>query len=183
MKAKELAELLLQTPDANVYIEILHTSDWDDNWHETSTITGVQKTPSGIFLKDEYLEVEPRHCPSTKPVISTVGFRMKDGKWFPYRNDDPYNIYDLIQYKKDQYLICYGDFLGQTYILTPADNNDEYIVGELAESRVKHYTPEDIDYVEVLVGIDEETWVPVTQHLTLSAAISLAETWSGRTCP
>lgn len=82
MKAKELAELLLQNPEQEVYLEVTNYDDWDCSVYYTpSEVVDIQTTPSGIFIKHNSMyrqDTTGLKMPSTEPVIGALKVVLND---------------------------------------------------------------------------------------------------------
>lgn len=119
MKAKDLAALLLQTPDLEVYIEDYHCPDFDDGYHYTNGTNGVTRTPDGIFINLDSINHYPK-SPSDKPQIGAIGIMMKDGNWFKLRMDE-HDLSALRYYDENGYICNYISWHDDYYVLAPED--------------------------------------------------------------
>lgn len=173
MKAKDLAALLLQTPDLEVYIEDYNSPDFDDGYYFTNSTTGVTRTPDGIFIDISSCEGYPK-APSDKPRIGTIAIMMKDGQWFKLRPDDS-DLSVLKQFDESGYICNYIGWHEDYYIISEPDFPDEWLQGHINRSSSTHYVPSDVDYVQVLVGLNDEDWTPVYQKFTLEEAIKYSK--------
>lgn len=172
MKAKDLAALLLQTPDAEVYIEEYHCPDFDDGYHYTNETTGVTRTPDGVFIDICSIDKYPK-SPSERPQIGAIGIMMKDGEWFKLRMDD-HDLSVLADYANSGYICNYISWHDDYYTLCPIDIQDEWVQETMAKTGSTHYTPDEVDYVQILAGLDDETWNPIYIKLSFDEAIKYA---------
>ena len=169
MKAKDLAALLLQTPELEVYIEDYHCPDFDDGYHYTNSTTGVTRTPDGIFINISSCEGYPK-APSEKPRNNSISIMMNDGEWFKFR-DNENTLSVLRDYSEYGYICNYVDWHNDYWILAQEDSKDGWIQEHMNST---FYSPEQIDYVQIQVGLDEATWNPIYIQLTLEEAIKYA---------
>lgn len=172
MKAKDLAALLLQTPDADVYIEEYYSADFSDDYYYTSEATGVTKTPDGIFIDISSIESYPK-SPSERPGIGTISIMMTDGAGFKLRQDDQ-DLSVLQDYAESGYICNYIGWHENYYILAPNDIEDDWVREHIEDASSTHYTPDEVDYVQILVGLEEETWNPIYIQLSFDEAIKYA---------
>lgn len=173
MKAKYLAALLLQTPDLEVYIEDYHCPDFDDGYHYTNSTTGVTRTPDGIFINIESCDGYPK-SPSEKPRIGTIAIMMKDGKWFKLSMDE-HNLSVLKEYDESGYICHYIGWHDDYYILAPDDIADGWVKENIDKIGSTHYTPDEVDYVQVLVGLNDADWSPIYQNFTFEEAVKYSK--------
>lgn len=175
MKAKDLAALLLQTPDLDVFVEDYHSPDFDEGYYYTNTTTGITRTPDGIFINIETLDrnIPDPKAPSEKPKINTIAIKMKDDKWFKLSLND-HNISVLRDFNEYGYICHYIGWHDDYYVLAADDCPEEYIQEKINDSSSTHYTPEQVDYVQILVGLDEVTWNPIYIQLSFDEAIKYA---------
>lgn len=172
MKAKDLAALLLQTPDLEVYIEDYHCPDFDDGYHYTNGTTGVTRTPDGIFIDIDSVNHYPK-APSERPRIGTISIMMTDGEPFKLRQDDQ-DLSVLQDYVESGYICNYIGWHENYYILAPNDIEDDWVREHIEDASSTHYTPDEVDYVQILVGLEEETWNPIYIQLSFDEAIKYA---------
>lgn len=172
MKAKELAALLLQTPDLEVYIEEYNAPDFDDGFYSTSGCCGITRTPDGIFIDTCSIDCYPK-SPSDKPSVGAIAIMMTDGQWFKLRMDQ-HDLSVLVDYSECGYICNYISWDDLYFSLCPDDIQDSWVREHMEETGSTHYTPEDVDYVKVLVDIDPETWNPEYKHFTFDEAIAYA---------
>lgn len=175
MKAKELADILLKNPEKEVYIEVYHAPDFDDGFYSTERISGTEKTPDGIFLHSTPTPItEAPRSPSNKPQIDDISIMMADGEWFLLPEHDC-NLSTLRDYAEMGYICNYIGWHENYYVLAELDIDDEYVQREINNHLSTHYLPSDIDYVRILVGLDEDTWKPVYKQFSIEEAIEYAQ--------
>lgn len=172
MKAKELAALLLQNPEDEVYIETLQSSSDGDYYHQTNKISGIaERTPAGTFINMEWMSIrEEIKSPSTKPLIGAARIKLDsylydflpcDDSWDSGRSDlDNGSFWHELF--TDGYYYCYV-YNGDSVIFEHSTEIAHDIGYNYGDRHV--FTPEDVEYVEVLTSIDEnweQTWTRMT---------------------
>ena len=172
MKAKDLAALLLQTPEAEVYIEEYYSADFSDSYYYTNGTSGVTCTPSGVFINTTDIDEYPK-APSDKPRIGAIGIMMKDGEWFKLRMDE-HGLSVLADYANSGYICNYISWHDDYYVLCPSDFKDGWVQETIAKTGSTHYTPDEVDYVQILAGLDDTTWNPIYIKLSFDEAIKYA---------
>lgn len=163
MKAKELAALLLQNPDADVFYEGYSSQDFGDSFNFSESVVGVQTTPSGIFISTEYIESNEPLAPSDKPKTGAVRIQLFDGTWFRV-GDNGCDVSNLRDFMENGYICNYVDWHSGTWLLTTPDFTDGgYIDEKMGQIDTTHYTTDDVLHVEVITEVPEDTWKPVWQ--------------------
>lgn len=174
MKAKDLAELLLKTPDANVYIEEYNSPDFDDGYYYTNGIEGVQKTPDGIFLTlgDDDENVK---APSDIPKVNCIRIFMTDGTWFKFGSNSG-STDDLNLFNECKYISNYVGWHDATYTLYEKGTiTDGYVYDKINSTGNTSYTCEDVDFVEILTEYDEDTWELTWQKFKFDEALEFVK--------
>lgn len=174
MKAKELAALLLQTPDLEVYVEDYNCPDFDDGHYYTNGTMGITLTPDGVFIDICSIDNYPK-SPSDKPQIGSIDIMMNDGEWFKLNTQSEHDLSVLVEYADSGYICNYIGWHENYYVLAESDIDDEYVQREINNHLSTHYLPSDIDYVRILVGLDEYTWEPVYKQFSIEEAIEYAQ--------
>lgn len=173
MKAKDLAALLLQTPDLEVYIEEYESPDFDDGYHYTNSCDGITQTPDGIFINTSIISGSEPRAPSNMPRIGTIDIMMKDREWFRF-GYTYHDLSQLVDYSECGYICNYVSWEHGYYAISPVDIDDDWVQEHIQSSGNTHYEPDDVDYVRVLVGFDQTTWEPEYKHFTFDEAIQYA---------
>jgi hypothetical protein len=174
MKAKDLADLLLKTPDANVYIEDYNSPDFDDGYYYTSSINGVQKTPDGIFLTLSDDNEHPR-APSDVPKLTEIRIRMTDGTWFKFGSDAG-TIDDLVYFNECKYISTYVGWHEGTYTLYEEGSlTDGYVYDKIDSTGNTSYTTNYVDFVEILTEYNEDTWEVTWQKFKFEEALEFVK--------
>lgn len=175
MKAKDLADLLLKTPDANVYIEGYNSPDFDDGYYYTNGIGGVQKTPDGIFLTLSDDDDQYPKAPSDIPKMNSIRIFMKDGTWFKFGSNDG-TTDDLVYFDECKFISNYVGWHDGTYTLYEAGSiTDGYIYDEINKTGNTSYTCEDVDFVEILTEYDAYTWEITWQKFKFEEALEFVK--------
>lgn len=182
MKAKELAALLMQNPEMEVYHEDMHIDDMCEVYYSAENVTGVEITPSGVFISTEHIDFDDRQeikTPHNKPRIGTIDLVFHQERLVEYDEDDGsivtdvenvvfpfYNAYEDPTTGEDFFRELFED--GQVYgqdgtvfVLDPNYEPDH--------NTWQFYTPEDVMEVKVLTDIDD-AWNPVYTSMTFEEA-------------
>lgn len=178
MKAKELAELLLKTPDLDVFIQEMQCDRDGDYYYTASTIDGVlMETPSGIFLANNSLGWEETiKKPSDIPPIGEARIKLNEEKtgfdYFPVHRQYASGDTDLetgwfwTELQNEGHYYSYQDY-------------DTDVVLQSADKPYEHYNDydafdtvdfTDIEYVEVRIGINPD-WSEVWEQMSFEEAI------------
>lgn len=177
MKAYELADLLLQNPEQDVFITHLVHDDYGDSYYDSLEITGIDSTtPSGLFLSADPIKRSTNVLkPTDKPIIGSVRIKLHNCN--------------------DEYFTCESDYYGDISCLDDGwfwrelinegyysayRSYAESIVFEHISTGIDHgdvtvYTPEDVEYVEVLTDLDENDWTCTWTKMTYKEAYDLFE--------
>lgn len=169
MTAKELAEILLRTPDKQVYIEEHHAPEFSDWYTSVSTIDGSVESPDGIFLQYssmEYEEEKKLKAPHNVPKIDSIRmFQTVDGveeEILSSEHDDcALNLHDLMsdmEYYGEVSLYNDGEYI---YIRKETTNPKECDYPEILTSEITR--------IQVIVTIDDQ-WEPVYKDMTFDEA-------------
>lgn len=165
MKASELAALLLQNPDADVYVQTCHSSIYGDWYNLAESCNGITSTPSGTFID---ISSVPREMDIKKPCdIPLIGAsRIKLDStvhdFLPVTRDYDDYISDLdngwfwTELKTEGY---YYSFISDSENVIFNYNAEYQTDYQVQDEHV--YTVDDVQYVEVLTELDSEwneTW-------------------------
>jgi|AGFT01.1.fsa_nt_gi hypothetical protein len=171
MKAKDLAALLLENPEADVFHEGYYTQDFGDSFHFSERVVGIQTTPSGFFISTEYIENNDPLAPSDKPQVGAVRIQLFDGTWFRC-GEQGCNVSNLRDFMENEYICNYVDWHSGTWILTvPGYSDGGYIDGKIGELHTTHYTTDDVLHVEIITEVPDDTWKPVWQKFKWEEAL------------
>lgn len=173
MKAKELAELLLKTPDADIFIENLITQDFGESFHETESVIGIKQTPSGIFLSTETLDYYPT-APSDYPKMGSIRIKLLDGTWFKF-GDKSGTVDELREFNECWYISTYIAWQYGTYILYSDLIQSEHIKEKIEKTTSIAYHVRDVDFVEILTEINPESWEVVWQKFKFDEALEFVK--------
>lgn len=172
MKAKELAELLLQNPEDEVFIEILQSSSDGDYYHQTHKLSGLaERTPDGTFLNMDWMSIrEEIKTPSNKPLIGAARVKLDsylydflpcEDSWDSRRSDLDNGEFWRELFNSGYYY-CYV-YNGDSVIFEHSTEMNPNLGRDYVDRHV--FTPEDVEYVEVLTALDEnwdQTWTRMT---------------------
>lgn len=172
MKAKELAALLLQTPESEVYFETLQFDSYGDSYNQTHKVRGLgESTPDGIFIEHDYLGMrEHVKTPTNKPIIGSARIKLdsfvhdhlpSDCNYSSGPSDlDTGSFWEEL-FREGQYYSYVSN--GDSVIFehsTKVSNSLGYDYGDRTV-----YSAEDVEYVEVLTELDDlwnETWIKMS---------------------
>lgn len=182
MKAKELAELLLQNPESNVYIEELKLVDFGDSYYSTEKVEGIEITPDGVFIKSTHVENQYElKRPSTKPKVGTFIIELDTGLKIDYTDLDKYES-EYPSASNFNYSVSTGEF--HFY------HEDEITIIALDDS-VKNMYNDDTRYVvydissvekfNILTNFDEE-WNCTWKEMTFEEAKEFYKNLGEQTC-
>ena len=181
MKAKDLAELLLQNPDLDVFVEEMRDTRDGDYYYHPSEVGSVQLTPSGVFLTLSVVDYKSSldiQNPHKKPVLYSTKIKLEDHdplypemipEYFPCIGDGYDEHDDLTTGYFWQSLMDYGYY--ESYI--PGENKVYFITTdppEYADEDSDIYIPEDVLSVEVLTHVDDATWDCTWSTMTFEEA-------------
>lgn len=174
MKAKELAELLLKTPDADIFIENYTIPDFGDSFYDSESVIGIKQTPSGIFLSTEPLDYYPV-SPSDIPKLNHIRIFMTDGTWFKF-GENSGSIDDLKYFDEYKYISNSVGWHEGTYTLYQEGSiTDEYIYDKINSTGNTSYTNNEVDFVEILTEYDKDTWEVVWQKFKFDEALEFVK--------
>lgn len=175
MKAKDLADLLLKTPDANVYIEGYNSPDFDEGYYYTNGIEGVQKTPDGIFLTLSDDDQYPK-APSDIPKVNSIRIFMTDGTWFKFGSNTG-TTDDLVYFNECKYISNYVGWHDATYTLYEEGSLTEGYVYDKINSAGGNtsYISKEVDFVEILTEYDKDTWELTWQKFKFEEALEFVK--------
>ena len=159
MKAKDLAALLMQNPEMEVYHEHMHIDDMCDSYYSPENVSGIEITPSGVFISTERMDYNSQQeikTPHNKPRIGAI-----ENVVFPFYNayEDPTTGEDLFRE-----LLEDGQVYGQNGTVFTLDPNYEP-----DHNTWQFYTPQDVMEVKVLTDLDDN-WNPVYTSMTFEEA-------------
>ncbi|EAZ2022982.1 hypothetical protein BZF66_06685 [Salmonella enterica] len=174
MTAKELAELLLQTPDLEVYTEECHVPDFSDAYYSVEKVIGITKTPDGIFINNEYISGKEPRSPSQKPQIGSVRIMLKDGQWFRQGNDglSVHNLHDFIEYG---FFITYGGWNSENWLMYDESRVDDYISSKIEDTETEPYSSIEVQYIEILTEVHSDTWHETWQKFSFGEALEFVK--------
>lgn len=172
MKAKELAKLLLEHPEMDVFNEEYHVPEYSDGYNSVNSLNGITITPGGVFLNFNYLPGDTDYLkpPSLKPEIDTFRIKLKDTEhpYFCIRDEDDGKYFFEHFLNENAY---YSYVCSNTWILYDENAElDDYTTNKLDELWVEKFTLEDVDYVEVLSSFDDQ-WVSTYDKMSFSEAM------------
>lgn len=174
MKASELAAILLKNPDMEVYTENQHYDSYDnDSYFTTEAVDSVVQTPDGLFLNFKTIDSDTDlKSPMSKPKLHTFRIKLKDGEYF--RIPQSYhNLSTLIDFEVEGHLVFYVSWHDDWWILAPADTEDEFAKEKISYTSSTHYTPDDVECVQIITALDDK-WEPIYTDFTLQDAIEFA---------
>lgn len=175
MKAKDLAALLMQNPEMEVYHENWHSDDMCEVYYSPEIIDGIEITPSGVFIKTASVDFNDSReikLPSNKPIIGTIDLVFHQERQIDTEDADGEPVVDVTNvvfpfYNSDSQPMHGNDFFrelledGEVY---GCDGNvfalDENY--EPDHNTWQFYTPEDVMEVKVLTSFDEQWNVQYT---------------------
>lgn len=172
MKAKELAALLLLNPEDEVYIETLQSDSYGDCYYQTHKLNGIAgRTPSGVFVSQDWMSIcEEIKSPTNKPLIGSSRIKLDSFIHDFLPSDDNYSSResDLDNGEFWRELLIDGHYYcyvsnGDSVVFQHSTVLDEDRGHDYGERHV--FTPEDVEYVEVLTALDDdwnETWTRMT---------------------
>lgn len=173
MKAKELAELLLQNPEDEVFIETLQSDSCGDFYHQTHKIGGIaERTPDGTFINMDWIAIRDMEIksPSTKPLIGAARIKLDsllyeylpcDDHWDSRRSDLDNGEF-WRELFVDGHYYCYV-YNGDSVVFEHSTKIKDSVGLDYGDRTV--YGADDVEYVEVLTALDDEwneTWVEMT---------------------
>lgn len=178
MKAKELAELLLKTPDAEVFIEESQCDRDGDYYYTASAIDGIlTSTPSGIFLISNPTDWNSNvKNPSDAPIVGEARIKLNEEKtgydYFPVHRQYASGDTDLEtgwfwnELANEGHYYSYQDY-------------DVDVVLQFPDNPYEHYnndddfdiiSTEDIEYVEVRTALNKD-WTEVWEQMSFEEAV------------
>ena len=172
MKAKELAALLLQNPEDEVFIETLQSDSCGDYYHQTHKLSGLaERTPDGTFLNMDWMSIrEEIKTPSNKPLIGAARIKLDsleynflpcDDNWDSRRSDLDNGEF-WRELFRDGHYYCYV-YNGDSVIFEHSTKVDDSVGLDYGDRTV--FGAEDVEYVEVLTALDDnwnETWIKMS---------------------
>lgn len=174
MTAKELAELLLQTPDLEVFTEECHVPDFSDAYYSVEKVIGITKTPDGIFINSEYIQFKEPRSPSQKPQIGSVRIMLNDGKWF-YEGNDGLSARNLRDFIEEGFFITYGCWNQDNWLMYDESKVDDYISSKIEDTETEPYNSTEVKYVEILTEVHPDTWHETWQKFTFEEALEFVK--------
>lgn len=172
----------MQNPEMEVYHEHMHINDMCESYYSPENVSGIEITPSGVFISTEYIDFDDRQeikTPHNKPRIGTIDLVFHQERLVEYDEDDGsmvtdvenvvfpfYNAYEDPTTGEDFFreLFEEGQVYGQdgtVFVLDPNYEPDH--------NTWQFYTPDDVMEVKVLTDIDEK-WNPVYTTMTYEEA-------------
>lgn len=173
MKAKELAALLLEYPDLEVYQEEHFSYEDGDHGSYANSVIGIAVTPSGIFFGTGDCQNDNVQTPSDCPRIHHFTIVLDDDTVFKVGSNT--ELYQLCEYAEYGYMSNYVSWNDNYWILCEKDIPDGHIQAEMQHVWNTHVTPDRVKYVEISVAVDPVTWEVSYERFTLEGAIQFAE--------
>ncbi len=182
MKAKDLAALLMQHPEMEVYHEHMHIDDMCEAYYSPENVSGIEITPSGVYISTERIDYNSQQeikTPHNKPRIGAIDLVFHQDRLVEYDEDDGttrtdvenvvfrfYNAYEDPTTGEDFFseLLNDGEVYGQNGTVFVLDPNYEP-----DHNTWQFYTPEDVMEVKVLTDLDDN-WNPVYTSMTFEEA-------------
>lgn len=179
MKASELAELLLQTPDEEVYFVTAECDRDGDYYYHAHSIKGKEHTPDGLFLTHDSLwrhngDFIPR-MPCDTPSLGYAKIKLKNRdpdyqlEYYPeedtYSEDNTSSLHTLYFWREiqvDGYQMTYHDDGCAVLIYS---KEPEYMDDDAEVFKV-----DDIEHVEVITSVHPDTWEVETTIMTFQEA-------------
>lgn len=174
MKAKDLAALLLQNPELDVYHEDYHMPEYSDGFHTVESVDGIKITPGGIFLDMNYIQGDTDNLkpPSQKPRIDSFRIKLNDDE-FPYfmigydSDEDGHYFFEHFLNSDSYHSYVYNN----TWMLYDENAElSEYHQNKLDETGIERFSLSDVEYVEVLTSFDDQ-WVPSYDKMSFADAM------------
>lgn len=172
----------MQNPEMEVYHEHMHINDMCESYYSPENVSGIEITPSGVFISTEYIDFDDRQeikTPHNKPRIGTIDLVFHQERLVEYDEDDGsmvtdvenvvfpfYNAYEDPTTGEDFFRELFedGQVYGQDGTVFVLDHN--YVPDH---NTWQFYTPQDVMEVKVLTDIDEK-WNPVYTTMTYEEA-------------
>ena len=70
-------------------------------------------------------------------------------------------------------MVFYVSWHDDWWILAPEDTEDEFVKEKISYSSSTHYTPDDVECVQIITALDDK-WEPIYTDFTLQDAIEFA---------
>lgn len=160
MKSHELAKLLLSLNDEEISISYKEFDGHSYKEKGSSINSVIHKTPSGLFLNPSYTPNELM-LPSDIPLIGTIRIFFKDQKIVSSSYGKKITVFNL-PYENIVAWTSFGQYPESNIILISSDQYYEIDNYELQKNHIKQgcteYKIEDIDYIDVLTEVDNDTW-------------------------
>lgn len=180
MKAKDLAALLLQNPEMEVFYEDYIHVDFGDSYHTVKSVDGVNVTPGGVYLDINYIQNKNEFGlkpPSSCPVIDTIRIKLDDEE-FPYlpfeeNSSDNYGEYFFRDYAEEKTFYTFSG--SEKFILYDSSVDEssrcDYTNKEIEDNFSIIFDISKVEYVEVLTSFDDQ-WNPTYTNMTFDEAMS-----------
>lgn len=201
MKSHELAKLLLEQPDLEVFAEV---ESWGELGRQFNTVNfdgKTQITPSGIFLSPAkfFKKGFSDKSPNDEPVLGSFLLFMSDGLVLKHKNDGSRISERTVKYlstgeskdkpptvsicgqhiitvEHDNHMVFHRPYESHIVLVTNKETYEQNPLYSSDDTKYEHRYLEDIDYVKVLVSYDELTWKPEYKSMSYAEALAYGKT-------